>query len=133
MDMSKQATPQKDDLTEPIAKSGEQIYATILRNRSGMDAGCIDYGARVFAIRDLCEGEQRDIIATGYALYSNIMRYCDKVKSRKISDRNYAELKDWYCKKQGITDEQKDWNAKTQITHSDILQLLMDYIEGTNE
>jgi hypothetical protein len=128
--MSIQPIQKKDSLTDPIARSGEQIYATILRNRSGQDAGRIDYGARVFAIQDLCEGEQMDMIATGYALYCSIMQYCDKVKIRKISDRNYAELKNWYCQKQGIEDNSKNWNSKVEISNSDILQLIMDYIEG---
>lgn len=64
MDMSKQPETIKDaelkeDLTLPIARSGEQQFACIMRNRSGMDAGEIDMGVRVFSIAKLCDGEKQ--------------------------------------------------------------------------
>lgn len=34
------------DYTQPIARTGEQQYACIMRERSGIDAGNIDYGLR---------------------------------------------------------------------------------------
>lgn len=64
-----------DDLTRPIARSGEQQFAAIMRNRSGMDAGNIDYGLRVFAVENLGDGEKQDICDTAFALYQNICQY----------------------------------------------------------
>lgn len=34
------------DYTLPMARTGEPQYAIIVRNRSGIDAGLIDYGLR---------------------------------------------------------------------------------------
>lgn len=55
------------DYTLPIARPGEQQFACIMRNRSGFDAGEIDFGLRDLAY--LSPGEQRDITETAYALY----------------------------------------------------------------
>jgi hypothetical protein len=66
------------NLTLPIARSGEPIYASIIRNRSGVDSGDIDYGARVFEIEKLSEGDKQDICDTAYALYKTICQYTGK-------------------------------------------------------
>lgn len=68
----------KDPLCIPIARGGEQIFASIIRNSSGMDAGCIDYGCRTYELERLCDGEKQDIADTAYALYQSICRAADK-------------------------------------------------------
>ena len=66
------------DLRQPIARAGEPIYASIVRNRSGIDAGCIDYGCRMDAISALCDGDKQDIVDIAHALYETICRTCGK-------------------------------------------------------
>ena len=79
-------------LYTPIAREGEPIYASIIRNRSGMDAGHIDYGCRMDAIADLCDAEKQDIVDIAYALYENICRACgDRLSTR---DATIARLRE---------------------------------------
>ncbi len=66
------------DPTKPIARGGEPIYASIIRNQSGVDSGNIDFGARVFAIEKLSDTDQQDICDIAYALYLTICRYTEK-------------------------------------------------------
>lgn len=73
-----------DFLCAPIAKTGEQIFASIIRNRSGMDSGCIDYGCRTAAIVGLCDGEKQDITNTAFALYQSVCRASGK---KAINDK----------------------------------------------
>ena len=65
-------------LTLPIARSGELIYATIMRNRSGMDSGQIDMGVRVFDIQELPEWDKQAICDTAFAMYKTICRNTNK-------------------------------------------------------
>lgn len=74
--------PFRPDYTQPIARSGEQQFACILRNRSGHDAGCIDYGLRDCTI--LCEAEQQEVCDTAFALYQSI---CAQVGKKARNDR----------------------------------------------
>ena len=67
-----------DPLCVPIARTGEQIFASIIRNRSGMDSGCIDYACRTIAIEELYEGEKQDIADTAFALYQSVCRASGK-------------------------------------------------------
>lgn len=55
-----------------IAREGETEYAAIMRMRSGMDAGNIDFGCRVQLVADLHPLERKDIIATAAALHESI-------------------------------------------------------------
>jgi hypothetical protein len=71
-------------LCEPIARGGEPIYASIVRNRSGIDSGCIDYGCRVIAIEELCDGDKQDIADTAYALYESVCRASGKKAVRDL-------------------------------------------------
>jgi len=66
----------RDNYLRPIAREGEQQFACILRNRSGMDAGCIDYGLR--NVSHLCEGDKQDIVDTAYVLYQSICEQTGK-------------------------------------------------------
>ena len=52
----------------PIAREDEQQFAAVLRNRSGIDAGQIDFGLR--DCTSLSEAEQQDLVDTCYALYA---------------------------------------------------------------
>ncbi len=61
--------PIKPDYTLPIARSGEQQFGAIVRNRSGMDAGELDYGAR--DITHLHPSEQQDAVNAAYCLYQS--------------------------------------------------------------
>ena len=75
------AEPVKPDYTLPIGKPGEQQFALIQRNRSGFDAGEIDFGLRDCTI--LCEAEQQDIVDIAFALYQSI---CRQVGKRAAND-----------------------------------------------
>ena len=55
------------DYTFPIARGGEQQFACVVRQRSGMDAGMIDSGTR--CIRHLRDSEQQDAVDAAYAIY----------------------------------------------------------------
>lgn len=78
-------TPETQDgghYMTPIARSGEQQFACILRNRSGFDAGCIDFGLRDCTI--LSEAEQQDVVDVAYALYQAI---CSQTKKQAGNDK----------------------------------------------
>lgn len=60
-----------------IAREGEQEFAAIMRNRSGHDAGCIDYGVRVELVANLSAAEKKEIVRTSEALTENIKRLCN--------------------------------------------------------
>lgn len=61
-----------------IAREGEQEFASIHRNRSGFDAGCIDYGVRVQAIENLSTAERAELLATARAMLASIERCCSE-------------------------------------------------------
>lgn len=69
----KRSTPLK-----PIAREGETEFASIHRNRSGHDAGCIDFGIRVSLIEDLSPAEKGELARTSQAMNDAIQRYCGK-------------------------------------------------------
>ena len=58
--------------TAPIARTGEQQFACIMRNRSGMDSGEIDFGARF--IDHLCPGDQQAAVDAAFAVYEKWCR-----------------------------------------------------------
>ena len=66
---------------EPIARAGEQQFACILRNRSGIDAGSIDFGARF--IDGLNANDQQDAIESAYSIY---LKWCDETGMRSRRD-----------------------------------------------
>ena len=68
------------DYTRPIARTGEQQFACILRNRSGMDSGSIDFGARF--IDELCPADQQDAVNAAYAVYEKWCRETGKKAAR---------------------------------------------------
>lgn len=72
-----------DDLTKPIARSGEAQYVCILRNRSGIDAGNIDFAIRTCAIEELADGEKQDIVNAAFAVYESI---CDATGKKSTRD-----------------------------------------------
>lgn len=59
-----------------IAREGETEYASIHRNRSGQDAGNLDYGIAVEAVEKLSEVEKRELVAVAYLLARNLREYC---------------------------------------------------------
>lgn len=67
--ISKQEPEHKLDYTLPIAREGEEQFGCILRNRSGMDAGNIDFGLR--DCTHLHPSEQQDIVDMCYAMYES--------------------------------------------------------------
>lgn len=75
-----QASP-RPDYTLPIARTGEQQFGCIMRQRSGMDAGCIDMGAR--RIDHLSEGDQQDAVDSAYSLYET---FCSQTGMRAKRD-----------------------------------------------
>lgn len=62
-----------DDLTKPIARAGEPIYASIHRERSGIDSGTISLGVRVAAVNELRDGDQRDIVRAALVLLDIVL------------------------------------------------------------
>ena len=65
----------KRDYTAPIARTGEEQFACILRQRSGIDAGNIDMGVR--DIDHLPPTEQQDVVNTAYLIYE---AYCQRTE-----------------------------------------------------
>ena len=70
------------DLAKPIARPGESIYASIVRNRSGIDAGKIDFGVRVLEIEKLCDADKIEIRNIARALYQTICDHAEIKQSR---------------------------------------------------
>ena len=73
--------PPKADYTSPIARTGEQQFACVLRNRSGVSSGDIDFGARF--IDSLCPGDQQDAIEAAYSIYQ---KWCAETGRRSRRD-----------------------------------------------
>jgi len=69
-----------DGYTNPIARSGEQQFACIMRNRSGVSSGEIDFGARF--VDELSEVDQQDAIEAAYSVYLKWCRECGKKSKR---------------------------------------------------
>jgi len=59
-----------------LAREGETEFAVILRNRSGHDAGCIDFSFPHATALDLSPAEQRELIDTARALAAAIEDCC---------------------------------------------------------
>jgi hypothetical protein len=71
------------DYTLPIARTGEQQFGCILRQRSGVSAGEID-----FALRDctvLSDADQQDACDCAYMMYESICRQTGKQSSKDRS------------------------------------------------
>ena len=77
----KKPEPPKPDYTSPIARTGEQQFACVLRNRSGVSSGDIDFGARF--IDSLCPGDQQDAIEAAYSIYQ---KWCAETGRRSRRD-----------------------------------------------
>lgn len=61
-----------------MIREGEPIYAALVRNRSGQDAGEIDYRLNVAAVENLPQGEKQELMETALALVENLRQYCDQ-------------------------------------------------------
>ena len=59
-----------------VARPGEKEFAVILRNRSGHDAGCIDFSFPHATALALSPAEQRELIKTAKALAESIEDCC---------------------------------------------------------
>ena len=70
----------------PIAKAGEQQFACILRNRSGISSGEIDFGARFINV--LSDGDQQDAIESVYSVY---LKWCDETGKKSRRDSSSSE------------------------------------------
>lgn len=57
---------------EPVARSGETEFAAIIRNRSGMDAGEIDFSIKSARVDELSEAEKKDICFIAERLHQTI-------------------------------------------------------------
>ena len=73
-------TKPSDPYRRPIARSGEQQFACILRNRSGVSSGEIDFGARF--IDELSDGDQQDAVNAAYSVYEKWCRETGKKAAR---------------------------------------------------
>jgi hypothetical protein len=62
----------RPDYTLPIARTGEEQFAAVVRNRSGACAGDIDGATR--DIRHLSKVDQRDAVESAYAIYETFCR-----------------------------------------------------------
>lgn len=77
---------QLPDYTLPIARNGEQQFAAIVRNRSGIDAGEIDMGVR--DVTHLCDAEQQEIVNTAYVIYETLCEQTGKRCNLKRFERD---------------------------------------------
>jgi hypothetical protein len=71
----------QNDYSLPIARDGEQQFACILRNRSGMDSGNIDMAARF--LTGLSDGDQQAAVNSAYAIYE---KWCHETGKRAPRD-----------------------------------------------
>ena len=78
---------ENQDLTLPIARKGEQQYGVLARQRSGIDSGVITPVSRTFAIKELCDGDQRDICMAALKLAEMVLSACD--------EKNRSDLSHW--------------------------------------
>ena len=67
------------DLCEHLTRSGEPVYACILRYRSGVDSGNIGFRCRTPAIEKLSDCDKQDIVNSAYALYESICNATDMI------------------------------------------------------
>lgn len=63
--------PIRYDYTQPIARTGEQQFGCILRNRSGFDAGKIDFGARDCS--GVPDADHQAIVDAVFALQAKVL------------------------------------------------------------
>lgn len=63
-----------------IAREGETEYAVILRAKSGLDAGHIDFALLCGRVAQLCKEDQQDIVDTAETLLKTIKFYCRKLE-----------------------------------------------------
>lgn len=77
------ASPPKpqSDYTRPIARSGEQQFACIMRQRSGESSGRIDMGVR--DVTPFPDDDQQDAVDSAYAIYETL---CDQTGKRAKRD-----------------------------------------------
>lgn len=83
-DGSKHQEAVRPDFTLPIARSGEQQFAAIVRNRSGMDAGELDFGVRSFS-EFLHPSERQKMSNTAYALYESVCEQTGVRATRELA------------------------------------------------
>lgn len=83
-DDTKNTTIAYHDYTKPIARTGEQQYACIMRERSGIDAGNIDYGLR--DITHMGDGGQTAV----NVIFSLYEAACDQTGLRAEKDQARA-------------------------------------------
>jgi len=96
----------ENPLCTKIARSGEPIYASIMRNRSGIDSGCIDYGCRVCAIGDLDDADKQDIADTAFALYESVCRAAGTRAKKDNALRNPEQATEFAFRQLLAADEQ---------------------------
>lgn len=90
------------DLTKPIARAGEQIYCSIHRERSGVDSGTINPACRVFAVEELCDQDQKDIVSAVVMLAQMVFentrkknRACDHLLERAVKSYHDEDQEGW--------------------------------------
>lgn len=67
-----------DPLVHPIARAGEQQFACICRQRSGIDSGNITEVTRPFHIEKLCDADQRDAALSALNLAITVLKHCKR-------------------------------------------------------
>ncbi len=102
------------DLTKPIARAGEQIYCSIHRERSGVDSGTINPACRVFAVEELCDQDQKDIVSAVLMLAQMVFentrkknRTCDHWLERAVKSYHENDSEDTTERENDIEDERR--------------------------
>lgn len=80
-----------DKLTMPIVRTGEQQFAVICRERSGVESGTICPTARVFEIEELCDQDQKDIVSSALILADMCISRC-RTENRKHLDHLFDRI-----------------------------------------
>ena len=96
------------DYTTPIARTGEQQFACIMRNRSGVSSGEIDFGARF--IDRLCDGDQQSAVNSAFAIYE---KWCRETGKRAPRDKSELLEKDFAYHVELCTSQQARIGALT--------------------
>lgn len=76
----KTTEPTPEQKQSRIARGGETEFAAIVRNRSGQDAGEIDYGLKHGPVLDtLCDRDKQSLVDMAYAL----AEACERATGKK--------------------------------------------------
>lgn len=104
---------------EPIARAGESQYGCIMRNRSGMDAGLIDFGARDITPLG---GEMKEVVNTAYAMYETFVNQAGVRASRDVDTAKIGRAIGLFA---SAIKSGENWTESCQAAYDDAVKELL--------